>query len=123
MKTIVALAIGIGIGAGACGAAWAWQWRAAGRTFAGVVRMQGDGALLLGHQATVALRADEPTALRDFANYVVDSGLARARAGTASGAYDAVLESAAAAIPAERRALSAQAHPLYVAARQHVARE
>lgn len=123
MKPIAAFALGLGIGAAACAGAWAWQWRTAARTFERIMAAQGDGMLLLGRQAAIALRAESPEVVRDFANYIVDSSVIRARVGHTSGAYDAVARTWIAEIPAERRALSPHALPLYVIVRQQVSPE
>lgn len=118
MKSFSVLIIGLLIGAAATGGAWAWQSQRAGQIFYGVVQMQGDGVVMLGIEAAQALNAGSVGNLRDFANYVVDEGLIRAQSGPTSGAYDGMLDSASAAIPAERRSLSDAAPQLYVTARE-----
>lgn len=123
MKSFSMLIIGLLIGAAATGGVWAWQSQRAGQIFYGVVQMQGDGVVILGIEAAQALNAGSAEALRDFANYVVDQGLLRARTGPTSGAYNATLDTASAAISADQRSLSDAASQLYVTARQQASGE
>ena len=113
MKPAVYFALGLLLG----GTAWAWQRSAGNHLTVGMVKMQGDGVVMMGKEAANALAKGSPEALRDFANYAVDNGLARAQSGTTTGTYDEVLRADAAAIPADRRVLSADAPRLYTIAR------
>lgn len=121
MKTFVILIIGLCVGAAVGGGIAIWSSSSSARLLEGVVRMQGDGVLLLGNEAAKALNTGSPESFRDFANYVLDSSLIRARSGTTSGAYIGALDTSVASISSDRRSLSKEAPALYVAARKQLA--
>lgn len=83
--------------------------------------MRGDQVVVLRNEAAKALTTGSPESFRDFANYVLDPRLLRARSGVTSGAYNDALDTSVAGIPIGRRSLSKEAPPLYLAARKQLA--